>query len=96
MTEIMQILKRPIVTERSTSLRELNQYVFEVDARANKQQIRGAFEQKYKVNVVSVRTIVIPGKYRRRFGPVGGYQSDMKKAIIRVKEGQKINLEEAV
>jgi len=96
MSEIAQVLKRPIVTERSTRLRELNQYVFEVDPRANKYQIRDAVEGQYKVDVKAVRTIKRHGKFRRRSGPVGGYKSDTKRAIVSLKEGQKISLEEAV
>ncbi len=96
MSPDMQILRRPIVTERSTRLREMNQYVFEVDPSANKHQIREAVEEKYQVDVLAVRTVNIVGKFRRRFGPIGGYKADTKKAIIRLKEGQKINLEETV
>lgn len=89
-----QVLKRPIITERSTKLREENRYVIEVDAGASKGQIKAAIEQRFKVNVMAVRTIRLPGKFRRKAGPVGGYQADRKKAVVQVKVGQQIKWEE--
>jgi large subunit ribosomal protein L23 len=88
------ILRRPLVTEKSTVLRETNRYVIEVDPSASKGQIREAIESRFKVNVVSVNTVSVSGKYRRRFGPVGGYRPDWKKAIVRIKQGQQITWEE--
>ena len=88
------ILRRPIVTEKSTLLREANQYVIEVDPSASKGQIRQAIEARFKVNVLKVRTVTVGGKYRRKMGPVGGYQTDWKKAIVRIKAGQQISWEE--
>jgi len=90
------VLKRPYITEKSTRLKEENSYVLEVDAKASKGDIRAAVEQRFKVDVIGVRTIKIHGKYRRRIGPVGGYQSDRKKAVIRLKAGQQLNWEEKV
>jgi len=95
MNNLSFILKCPLVTERSTRLREQNQYTVMVEPSATKGQIKEAIETKFKVNVLSVRTLRLPGKYRRRMGPVGGYQTDKKKAIVRIKEGQKITWEEA-
>jgi len=94
MAEIKQILRRPVITEKSTILRESNQYVIEVDPAASKGMIRQAIESRFKVNVLKVRTVTVGGKFRRKFGPIGGYQSDWKKAIIRVKAGQQISWEE--
>ena len=88
------ILRRPIVTEKSTVMRETNRYVVEVDPGASKGQIRSAIETRFKVNVLSVHTVNVRGKYRRKAGPVGGYQSDWKKAIVKIKDGQKIAWEE--
>ncbi len=90
----MSILKRPLVTEKSASLKEHDSYVCEVDINANKNQIRTEIESRFKVNVLKIRTVRIPGKYRRRIGPVGGYRSDWKKAIVKVKPGQQIKWEE--
>jgi large subunit ribosomal protein L23 len=94
MSDLKQILRRPVVTEKSTLLRETNQYVIEVDPAASKGMIRDAIESRFKVNVVAVRTVTVGGKFRRKFGPIGGYQSDWKKAIVRVKAGQQITWEE--
>ncbi|MFN0116688.1 MAG: 50S ribosomal protein L23 [Elusimicrobiota bacterium] len=90
----MSILKRPLVTEKSTLLKEFNSYAVEVDLNANKNQIRDEIETRFKVNVIAIRTVRVPGKYRRRIGPVGGYRSDWKKAIVKIKSGQQIKWEE--
>jgi large subunit ribosomal protein L23 len=87
------ILKRPIVTERSTDLKEQSKYVFEVDPRATKGQIQEAVEAAFKVNVLSVNTARMPGKASRRMGRAG-YKPDWKKAIITVKKGQEIKYAE--
>lgn len=92
--ELMKVLRRPIVTEKSTSMRENNRYVIEVDPSASKYQIRQAIESRFKVNVVSVHTVRVLGKYRRKVGPMGGYKPDWKKAIVKVKAGQQIAWEE--
>ncbi len=89
-----EVLRKPLVTEKSTRMREGNQYVIEVDTAASKGAIRSAIEQRFKVNVVSVRTVKVLGKYRRKVGPMGGYQPDRKKAIVSIKEGQTIKWEE--
>ena len=89
-----ELIKKPIITEKSTLLRENNRYVLEVDTKASKTQIKDLLEKQFKVQVVSVRTIKVKGKYRRRTGPVGGYQPDWKKAIVRLKSGQQITWEE--
>ena len=94
MSNTTEILRRPLITEKSTRLREDNRYVIEVDPNASKGQIRQAIESRFKVNVINVHTVRVPGKFRRKSGPVGGYQSDRKKAIVRVKEGQQITWEE--
>lgn len=90
----INILRRPLVTEKSTKLREKNGYVLEVDPSASKGQIRFAIESRFKVNVLSVHTMKVLGKYRRKVGPVGGYQPNRKKAIVQIKPGQTINWEE--
>ena len=94
MRQTQSILRRPVITEKASTLREQNKYVVEVDPRASKGQIREAIETRYKVNVLGLQTIKVRGKYRRRFGPTGGYQSDRKKAIVQLKPGQQITWEE--
>ena len=86
-----EILVRPIITERATSLQERhNQVAFEVARKANKYQIRAAVETIYGVKVDKVRTMVIPGKLKRR-GTDVGKRPNWKKAIINLKEGDVID-----
>src|SRR4051794_39544742 len=66
MSDVIEVVRRPIITEKSTLLRESNRYVVEVEPWANKDQIRAAIEARFKVNVIGVRTIILPGKYRRK------------------------------
>jgi large subunit ribosomal protein L23 len=88
--EIYGIIVRPLLTERSTILKEkYNQYVFETQSSATKPDIARAVEELFKVKVEKVRTMNLPGKYRR-FGRGGGYRPDWKKAVVTLKEGQKI------
>jgi large subunit ribosomal protein L23 len=89
------VIRKPRVTEKSQTLRESNRYVIEVEKTASKSQIKQAVEARFKVNVVKINTTKILGKYRRKVGPMGGFQPDRKKAIIEVKAGQKITWDEA-
>ncbi len=83
---------RPIMTERSTILKEkFNQYVFEVQRESSKGDIRKAVEAIWKVGVEQVRTMRLTGKYRR-FGRGGGYRSDWKKAVVTLKQGDSIDV----
>ncbi|HRY29533.1 MAG TPA: 50S ribosomal protein L23 [Elusimicrobiota bacterium] len=90
----MSVLRRPIVTERSTAMKEQNKYVFEVDPGATKGQVKEEVEAYFKVDVLRVNTALMPGKMRRRMGPRGGYRSDWKKAIVTIKAGQEIKFAE--
>lgn len=68
-----------------------NKYVFEVNKRANKTEIRKAIEQAYKVKVKDVNTMIMSGKWRRvRFKP--GKTPDWKKAIVTLRQGDKIDV----
>lgn len=89
--ETYRLLKNPYVTEKGTDLARKNQYVFQVWPRANKPQIKKAIESLYGVDVVSVRIVKVPAK-KRRIGRISGWRSGFKKAIIRIKEGQKIEV----
>lgn len=87
-----QVIKTHISTERSTLLRELNnEYVFEVDKKANKYLIKQAIEDAFKVKVDTVRTLIMPGKVRR-MGRNEGKTPTWKKAIVRLKKGQSISM----
>ncbi len=92
--EIFGTIVRPLLTERSTVLKEkFNQYLFEAALGATKPEIKKAVEDLFKVKVAGVRTMVVRGKFRR-FGKGGGYRPDWKKAIVTLKEGQKIDFAE--
>jgi large subunit ribosomal protein L23 len=87
------ILKRPIVTEKMTAQQERGHYAFEVEKHANKIDIARAVEKKFGVTVVSVRTMRHKGKTKSqltRRGRFTGRTSEWKKAIVRLKEGDKI------
>jgi len=84
-------LRFPHITEKATMLAEKNQYVFNVFERVTKPEIKKAIEEMYGVKVVKVRTINIPRK-RRRLGRSEGFKSGYKKAIVTLKEGQKIEI----
>ncbi|NOX60401.1 MAG: 50S ribosomal protein L23 [Chloroflexi bacterium] len=93
-----EILKRPVLTEKSTILQdENNQYVFEVDSRANKLQVKQAVEERFGVEVVRVNIINMKAKTRRR-----SRRSTMvrrgpwKKAVVTLAPGQSIELFEGV
>lgn len=85
-----RVLIEPWITEGSTSMMEANKYVFKVSGRANKKEIGRAVQELYKVAVLSVNTINIPSKFRMQ-GRTQGWKSGFKKAVITVKEGDKID-----
>jgi len=89
------IIKKPVITEKSMQLLEENKYTFIVDMRANKPEIRKAVEELFKVKVSKVRTMRVKGKPKRFRGSVGR-TPDVKKAIISLEEGQKIELFEGM
>jgi large subunit ribosomal protein L23 len=82
------IIRRPIVTEASTALMEEGKYVFEVDIRANKFQIRQALEAIFDVKVDRVNTMRVPGK-TKRYGRYSGRTPEWKKAIVKLAEDSK-------
>lgn len=88
MKDPRDIIKRPVITEHSSDLMALKKYVFEVDLRANKTQIKQAIEQIFKVKVVSVHTMRMPGKPKRQ-GRHSGHTSEWKKAIVALSEDSK-------
>lgn len=93
---IYQVILRPLLTERSTVNKDrFNQYAFEVGLRCDKGQIKRAVERLFKVNVEKVRTMVVPGKFRR-YGRGGGMRPDWKKAVVTIAKGQKIEIAEQV
>lgn len=90
-----EILIRPLVTEKFTAMGEkLNRYGFEVSKDANKIQIKKAVEGLYGVTVAAVNTVRYAGKVKSRFtksGVITGQKNSCKKAIVTLKEGDKID-----
>ncbi|MCS7249809.1 MAG: 50S ribosomal protein L23 [candidate division WOR-3 bacterium] len=84
-----KIIIEPVLSEKALRLREYNQYVFKVAKEANKIDIKRAVEELFKVKVEKVRTINMRGK-PRRLGIFSGRTSSWKKAIVTLKEGEKI------
>ncbi|HAM34520.1 MAG TPA: 50S ribosomal protein L23 [Elusimicrobia bacterium] len=92
--EYFGVIVRPLLTERSTIAKERNnQYAFEVERHADKGIIKRAVQALFKVDVLAVRTMVVPGKYRR-YGKGGGLRPDWKKALVTIGKGQKIEVAE--
>jgi len=90
------IIKRPLVTEKTSHQKELaNQVTFEVDRRANRIEIKKAVEEIFKVKVSAVRTMQVTGKLTRR-GRILGKRRDWKKAIVRLRPGERIDFFEGV
>jgi len=86
---IQDIIRRPLITEKSTELRDDNNIVaFEVDRRANKIDVKRAVEAQFKVKVSDVRVSTVHGKVRRQ-GRFAGRRPDWKKAYVRLAPGEK-------
>jgi large subunit ribosomal protein L23 len=86
-----QIVKRPIVTEKTTKLAAMNKYTFEVDKNANKIEIKGAIEALFNVKVVDVNVINEIAK-AKRVGTHAGFKPAISKAIVTLAEGFKIDV----
>ena len=89
--EVLQVLVRPVVTEQSTLLQEKDKYVFEVLPSANKVMVRRAVEQAFNVSVIKVNIVMNRGK-AKRFGPRRVTTRDIKKAIVTLKPGDRIQI----
>jgi large subunit ribosomal protein L23 len=90
-----EVLRRPIVTEKSSLQGERGRYTFEVHPQANKHQVKEAVEKVFDVQVVAVNIINVPGK-RRRYGRHLSNPHPWKKATVRLAEGQSIGFFEGV
>jgi len=86
-----RILKGPHITEKATDLAKSNQYIFKVYPRTNKTEIKKAIEGLYGVDVVSVNIVNNPPR-KKRVGKIEGWIGGCKKAIIKIKEGQTIEV----
>jgi large subunit ribosomal protein L23 len=100
MKSLNRVVHRPVVTERTTTFREKgNKYVFAVDPRANKMEIKRAVESMFDVRVTAVRTANVLGKLRvmhTRRGLSSGRRPTWKKAIVTLAEGQTIDIFDVV
>ena len=85
------VIVKPVITEKSTLVSEFNQVVFKVARDASKPEIKAAVEALFSVKVLAVNTIVVKGK-TKRFRGRPGQRSDWKKAMVRLAEGQSIDL----
>jgi len=86
-----ETVKQPHISEKASYLSEKDQYIFEVSPNYNKKEIKNAVEGIYRVDVLSVNIIKIPAK-KRRLGRTEGFRKAYKKAIVKIKEGQKIEI----
>ena len=90
-TKYLDIIKSPVVTEKSAVLGSSNKYAFYVDPKANKTEIKLAIEKIFEVKVLDIKTINVHPKHKR-VGRYTGLSNKKKKAIVTLKEGQTIEL----
>ncbi len=90
-TKYLEIIKAPVITEKAGLLAQKNQYVFKVDSRANKTEIKQAIEKIFNVKVEGIRTLNVKPK-KKRVGRYTGLTNRTKKAIVTLAEGQQIEL----
>ncbi len=88
---LADVIRKPLITEKATKALELNQYTFEVDHRAAKPDIKAAVEKMFDVRVVGVSTMN-PPRRTRRVGRFAGKRAQVKKAVVRLAEGNTIQL----
>ena len=91
MNNYRDIIKAPIITEKSSTLAQNNTYVFSVDVKANKTQIKEAIEKVFNVSVENVNTVNVKPK-KKRVGRYAGKTNRVKKAIVKLKKGSSIAL----
>ena len=88
---LADVIRRPLITEKATNALELNQYTFEVDHRASKPDIKAAVEKLFDARVIGISTMN-PPRRTRRIGRFAGKRAQVKKAIVRLAEGNSIQL----
>ncbi len=88
----IDIIRRPLITEKGAGAENVgNKYIFAVDMRATKTDVKRAVEELFNVEVTGVRTMIQPGKYKR-VGKNTGKAADWKKAVVTLKEGSRIEI----
>ena len=88
--KLLNIIQKPILTEKSTNLNQYNQYSFVVNQYSNSIQIKKAIEKIFKVKVIKINTLIMRGKLKTFKGNTG-YKKDYKKAIVTLAEGNTID-----
>ena len=91
-TKYLEIIKSPVITEKSGVIAQNGKYVFKVDSRANKIEIKQAIESIFKVKVMSITTSNSHPK-KKRVGKYTGMTNKYKRAIVKLAEGQSINFD---
>ena len=89
------ILVRPIITEKSTLLHDSGRYIFQVAPKATKIQVKKAIEQAFEVHVAAVNMLKLPGK-RKRYGPRLSKARSIKKAVVTLRAGDRIQIFEGL
>jgi large subunit ribosomal protein L23 len=89
--DLVDLIRCPIVTEKATTLLEENKYVFDVETKATKPEIKAAIETLFKVKVTKVNTLIPPRK-KKRVGKFLGFKPLYKRAIVTLSEGDSITL----
>ncbi len=92
---VHQVLLKPTITEKSTILQESGKYTFRVASKANKVQVKEAVEKSFDVTVIDVNITKTHGK-RKRYGSRISKKPDIKKAVVTLVEGDRINLIEGL
>lgn len=92
---IHQVLIKPTITEKSTILQESGKYTFQIAPKANKVEVKQAVEQNFNVTVLDVNITKLRGKMKR-YGPRAVKQPDIKKAVVTLQPGDRINLIEGL
>ena len=92
---IHQVLVKPTITEKSTLLQESGKYTFQVALKANKVEVKEAVERSFGVTVLDVNITKLHGKHKR-YGPRISKQPDIKKAVVTLKSGDRIELIEGL
>ena len=86
----LNIIERPVLTEKSTNLNQFNKYTFRVNIKANSLEIKNAIEKVFKVKVSKINTSIVRGK-QKTFKGITGFKKNYKKAIVTLKEGNTID-----
>ena len=93
--DIHRVLVKPTITEKSTLLQETGKYTFEIAAKANKVEVKEAVQRNFNVKVLDVNITKLRGK-RKRYGPRSVKQPDIKKAVVTLQPGDRINIIEGL